>query len=166
MISSMGGNDTGNFDDKTMNKLAQKVLVQNIPRHLLNQAQKELLAFDPIAEKHKAFDDIKTHIDEVFGRLQEYFSNARITYVGIWPREDWLPESITSSRDNNTYIAENKAHKVVYLDWLLEPMHIKSDLVHLTNAGYRLFIDQIYHSAISSYLMPAMREAKRKHRQF
>ena len=165
LVFSMGGNDTGNFDDETRNKLTQRVLLQNIPAHHLTASQKKVLAFDPTSAKARAFELITAQIDEVFGRLKLYFAKARITFVAIWPRNDWLPVSRELANELNEYIEGKHAHKLVYLDWLLKPHHIKRDGVHLTDAGYRLFVDQIFNSVINSYLMPIMRAAKRKRRQ-
>ena len=85
IILSLGGNDTGSFDDKIRNKLAQKALLQHIPQELLTDAQKEIITFDAMAEKDKTLKTIVGNIDEVFGRLYKHFENACITYVGLWP---------------------------------------------------------------------------------
>ncbi len=65
----------------------------------------------------------------------------------------------------NTYAESHLVHKVARYDMYLSAQDIKGDDVHLTNTGYRVFMDIVFHSVVTGYLQPKLRKDKAKRRE-
>ena len=160
IIVSCGGNNCGRFDDRLKSQLEKQIYAEIRPttRNAVN------LNVDPKSLRLDEFDDIKDEDITVFQRLRDNFQIARIVFMGICYRKGWHSETKALADQLNEYIETNLADKVVNIDRFLVEGCIKRDDVHLTNKGYRVFMDQIMNSVIMGYLQPFLREDKQARR--
>ena len=101
--------------------------------------------------------DLYEAIDDVLGRLKTTFPDARIMVLGLTPRSWWCNETIQMARNLDWWIKAGHNLKLIHLAGLIRPeIHLKDDGVHLTRAGYRLFMDKVVTRIYQVFLAPLM----------
>ncbi len=97
----------------------------------------------------------------VFDRLQTTFSDSKVVYVGVIRNPKWCDETNLLCDNLEWYISRVLKIKLAPLSGLIDrTIHIRKDDVHLTELGYRLFMDKVYSRLMHMWVGPLMHKRK------
>ena len=148
----LGGNDTSAFRDKLLKRLN---LGKRASSDAITQRAQEV-KFDIDEFLKKEYELIENNMTTVMNRLSNTFKSSKIIFVAIWRRPVWDDYTALLADKINTHAGINWAHRVVYPGTFITPAHVLNDDVHLTDAGYRIFVDQVFSSVLNSFLQPLL----------
>ena len=161
ILCSLGGNDCDKFDSDLNRKLFEQDQAARHPCF----ANIDKINFDKFVYWEKRKKQKHDQMYEVFDRLKSAFPSSKLVYFGLLRRPWWGVGTNKLADNMEWYVHDQLGIKIIHINDYINHLDMMSDDTHLSNRGYRLFMDQVYSRIRNSHLQPIMIAEKAKRRE-